>query len=191
MAGVGVADALIAGIPSMVVAVVGVVGIVITQARADARQDRIAAAGRQFERAARTLDQRREAGAELMAAVLALARHSRDVVGDGGDYSDLEPGETADVDRALSRVLMVCDSTGRRAATALMDALIAWVGAFSDETWHGIDVAEDNFVEAINGEAGGADHSHDAPAGQRSVRRFGFRGLANRRPQRRPPEKHQ
>jgi hypothetical protein len=186
MAGVGIADALIAGIPSMVVAVVGVVGIVITQARADGRQDRIAAAGRQYERAARTLDQRREAGAELMAAVIGLARHSRDVVLDGGNYSDLEPGETADVDRALSKVLMVCDATGRRAATALMDALIAWVGDFSDKTWDGLDAAEDRFVEAINGEIAGTGDLKDAPAEHRSVRRFGFRGLANRRPPRRP-----
>ncbi|BBX58329.1 hypothetical protein MSHO_36740 [Mycobacterium shottsii] len=67
-------------------ALVGVGGVVYTQRRADARQDRIAAANREFERQARTLDRQRELGAEFVSAVWLLASESRDIVDDGADY---------------------------------------------------------------------------------------------------------
>ncbi|QYL28386.1 hypothetical protein TM48_02706 [Mycobacterium shottsii] len=86
MADVTLVGVLISGIPSLIVALVGVGGVVYTQRRADARQDRIAAANREFERQARTLDRQRELGAEFVSAVWLLASESRDIVDDGADY---------------------------------------------------------------------------------------------------------
>ncbi|BBX62807.1 hypothetical protein MSAS_19810 [Mycobacterium saskatchewanense] len=152
MTDVTLASALISGIPSMLVALVGVGGVIYTQRQADARQDRIAAASREFEREARTLDKRREAAAELTTAVWQLAAHSRDVVPEGGEFADLEPRETAAVYRAHSIALMVLDAKGRAAAQALFDTLVTFVGDFSEKQWEAISDAEDTLIAVINGE---------------------------------------
>jgi hypothetical protein len=152
MPDVTLGSALISGIPSMLVALVGVVGVIYTQRRADARQDRIAMANRQFEREARVLDARQQAGAELVTAVWQLAAHSIDVVLPGGKFSDLDPAETAAAYRAASMAQMVLDPAGREAAGAVFDALVAWVGDYSEEKWKAISDAEDKLIAVINGE---------------------------------------
>ncbi|OBK16771.1 hypothetical protein A5636_24660 [Mycobacterium asiaticum] len=148
------ASVLIGGIPALLVALVGVGGVVYTQRRADARQDRIAAANREFEHQARVLDRRRELGAEFVSAVWMLATESRDQVPDGADYSDLLPSETADVRRTLSTVCMVLDQEGRKAAEQVFNALLAHVGVFTQETWDAIGAAEDALIDVINGAPG-------------------------------------
>jgi hypothetical protein len=153
MTDITVAGALIGGIPSLVVAVMGIGGVLLTQKRADDRQDRIAAANRQFDRETRFLDTRREAGAELTTAVWQLAAHSRDVVPDGGEFSDLEPAETAAAYRAQSVALIVLDLAGREAATALFEALVAFVGDFSAEKWEAISDSENVLIATVNGES--------------------------------------
>jgi hypothetical protein len=150
---VTLAGVLIGGIPSLIVALVGIGGVVYTQRRADARQDRIAAANRRFERQSRTLDRRRELGAEFVSAVWLLASESRDLVPDGAGYSDLKPVETAEVRRTLSTVCMVLDRDGREAAERVFDALLEYVGTFTQETWDAIGTAEDALVEVINEES--------------------------------------
>jgi len=152
MTDVTVAGALISGIPSMLVALVGVGGVIYTQRRADARQDRIAASNRQFERQSRVLDKRRELGAEFVSAVWLLADESRDLIPDSAGYADLKPDETASVRRALSTVCMVLDPAGRKAAEAVFEALLAYVGDFTQQKWDAISDAEDVSIATVNGE---------------------------------------
>ena len=150
---VTLAGVLIGGIPSLIVALVGVGGVVYTQRRADARQDRIATANREFERESRTVDRRRELGAEFVSAVWLLATESRDLVPDGADYSDLESSEIADVRRTLSTVCMVLDKAGRETAERVFQALLEHVGTFTQETWDAIGAAEDALIDVINDES--------------------------------------
>jgi hypothetical protein len=58
--------------------------------------------------------------------------------------------ETADVDRAFSMVLMVCDAESRKAALALLQSLIAYVGNYSREKFEAISIATEEFVTAVN-----------------------------------------
>ncbi|MGV0748053.1 hypothetical protein [Mycolicibacter minnesotensis] len=153
MADVTLANTLLAGIPSMIVAVVGVGGVIYTQRRADARQDRIAAANRHFDRESRLLDTKRELAAEFVAAAWLLASAARDFILDDGDYSDLTPKETATVRRTLSQAAMVLDPAGRKAIEAVFEALLAYVGDWSQEKWDAISEAEDKLIAVINGEA--------------------------------------
>jgi hypothetical protein len=152
MADITVADALISGIPSLLVALVGILGVIYTQKRADARQERIAAENRKFERQSRVLDKRRELGAEFVSAVWELAMESIDAVPEGAGYADLTPDETASVRRALSTLCMVLDPAGRKAAEAVFEALLAHVGEFTQHTWDVIGDAEDRLIAVINRE---------------------------------------
>lgn len=147
---VTLASVLIGGIPALIVALVGVGGVVYTQRRADARQDRIAAANREFEHQARVLDRRRELGAEFVSAVWLLATESRELVPDGAGYSNLKPSEIAEVRRTLSTVCMVLDREGREAADQVFGALLAHVGVFTQETWDAIGAAEEALIDVIN-----------------------------------------
>ncbi|MEU9805599.1 hypothetical protein [Mycobacterium sp. NPDC050853] len=153
MADVTVASALITGIPAMLTAIVGVGGVLLTQKRADARQERIATSNREFERETKLVERRREAGADLLIAVWALASRSIDLVPEGAGFKDLTPEEIAPVHRAISMVRMVCDEPGRKAADAVFESLIAHVGVFTQESWEAIGTAEDALVAAINVEA--------------------------------------
>lgn len=162
MADVTLVGVLIGGIPSLLVALVGVGGVIYTQRRADERQDRIALDNRRFERDARVLDARRAAGAELTAALWQLAAHSIDVVPEGGEFSDLNPAETAAAYRAQSVAVMVLDAEGRKAAKAAFESVVAFVGDYSEEKWDAISAAEDELIATINGEPK-ADRS--GPAG--------------------------
>ncbi|OBA86763.1 hypothetical protein A5642_22040 [Mycolicibacterium mucogenicum] len=152
MADVTLVNTLLAGIPSMVVAVVGVVGVIYTQKRADARQDRIAEISRRLEHEARVLDAQRQAGAELVTAAWQLAAHSRDVVPEGAGFDDLEPAETAAIYRAHSVMGMLLRPADRPAASAVVAAVIAFVGDFSQEKWDGIEEAELALIAVINRE---------------------------------------
>lgn len=143
---------LLSSIPSLLVALVGVVGVIYTQRRADARQDRIAAANREFERQSRVVDKRRELGAEFVSAVWALATESIDLVPEGADYSDLRAEEIAAVRRTLSTLCMVLDPAGRKAAEGVFEALLAHVGKFTQQTWDAIGDAEDQLIAVINAE---------------------------------------
>jgi hypothetical protein len=154
MTDVTFAGALISSIPSMLVALVGVGGVIYTQRRADARQDRIAASNREFERESRVLDKRRELGAEFISAVWLLAAESHDLLPDGAGYANLTPDETAGVRRALSTVCMVLDPAGRKAAEAVFEALLAFVGDFTQQKWDAIGDAENALIATINGDPG-------------------------------------
>ncbi|CAA0096097.1 Uncharacterised protein [Mycolicibacterium vanbaalenii] len=149
MPDVTLAGVLIGGIPSLIVALVGVGGIVYTQRRADQRQERTSA----IERQSRVVDKRRELGAEFLTAVWQLAAQSRDAVPDGADYSDLTQEETADVTRTYSTLRMTLDPKGRETQQAVFDALLAHVGTFKEETWEAIGKAEDALIEVINDES--------------------------------------
>jgi hypothetical protein len=151
MADATVVASVIASVTSMVVAVVSIWGILLTQKRADARQDRIAAANREFERQSRDVDKRRELGAEFVSAVWLLAAASRDLVTDGASYADLTPDETASVRRALSTVCMVLDPAGRKSAEGVFEALLAVIGDYTQEKWDAIGDAEDELIAVING----------------------------------------
>lgn len=161
---------LVSGLPTVLVAILGLVGILITQARADWRQERIAASGRQFQRDGDLLDKRRIAGAEFLVAVRALSLYSRSVLPDRSDASDLTPVERADLDRTYSQVLMVCDPVSRAAATELVRTLYDWIESFSDADWEALDKLEDRFVEAVNGET---PPSSETQPSRRSIPRFG------------------
>ena len=137
----------------MLVALVGVGGVIYTQRRADARQDRVAAANRVFERQARVVDKRRELASEFVTAVWLLGAASRDAIPDGADYSDLNLDETADVTRTLSALRLVLDPAGREAAQGVFDALLAHVGTFTQRSWDAIGEAEDKLIAEINEEA--------------------------------------
>ncbi|BBZ05989.1 hypothetical protein MDOR_01580 [Mycolicibacterium doricum] len=152
MPDVTLAGVLIGGIPSLLVALVGVGGVIYTQRRADARQDGIAKANREFERESRLLDLRRKLGAEFLSAVWVLGGESRDAIPDGADYSDLTQEETREVNRTLSALRMALDPAGRKAVQAVFDALLAHVGTFTQETWDAIGEAENGLIAAINRE---------------------------------------
>ncbi|KUI13450.1 hypothetical protein AU191_16810 [Mycolicibacterium acapulense] len=152
MADITVADALISGIPSLLVALVGIAGVIYTQKRADQRQERIAKENRKFERQSRVVDKRRELGAEFVAAVWALATESVDAVPGGASYADLTPDETAPVRRTLSTLCMVLDPAGRKAAEAVFEALLSHIGVFTQQTWDAIGDAEDKLIAVINDE---------------------------------------
>ena len=153
-------DVVVAGLFPLLVAVVGIVGVLITQARADARQERIAGAARAEERDADALDRRREAGAELMATVWEVARVSRDVLIESSTYADLNSDELKELDRAMAKTQMLCDPAGRKAATALQDSLIAFINDPTDDNWQAIGDVEDRFIETINREQSA---EHPAP----------------------------
>lgn len=152
MPDVTLTNVLLSGIPSLLVALVGVVGVVYTQRRADARQDRIAAANREFERQSWVLDKRRELAADCVTAVWLLGAMGRDVIPDGADFSDLTQDETAGVTRTLSALRIALDPAGRAAAQAVLDALLAHVGTFTQQTWDAIGDAEDQLIAVINRE---------------------------------------
>ena len=152
MADVTLVNTLLAGIPSMLVALLGIGGVIYTQKRADERQDRIAETNRRLEHEARVLDARRQAGAELVTAAWQLAAHSRDVVPEGAGFGDLEPAETAAIYRAHSVMGMLLPAADRPAASAVVEAVIAFVGDFTQEKWDGIEEAELALAAVINRE---------------------------------------
>jgi hypothetical protein len=71
---------------------------------------------------------------------------------DGAGYADLKPDETASVRHGLSTVCMVLDPAGRKAADAVFEALLAFVGDFTQQKRDAIGDAEDVLISTINGE---------------------------------------
>lgn len=47
---------------------------------------------------------------------------------------------------------MVLDPPGRKAAEAVFEALLAYVGVFTQDAWDSISAAEDALIEVINNE---------------------------------------
>ena len=112
-----------------------------------------AASSRQFEQQSSAIDKRRELGAEFISAVWQLAAKSRDLIPDGATYADLTADETFFVRRALSTVCMVLDPAGRKAAEAVFEALLAFVGDFTQQKWDAIGDAEDVLIATVNSES--------------------------------------
>ena len=83
-----------------------------------------------------------------------LAAESRDLVPDGAGYADLKPDETASVRRALSTVCIVLDPAGRKAAEAVFEALLAFVGDFTQQKWDALGDAEDVLIATRHWRAG-------------------------------------
>jgi hypothetical protein len=147
-----VGSVLITSGSTVLVALIGIVGILLTQSRADGRQERIAAADREFERASEVGDKRREAAVEFLAAVWDTARRSRDVLPDGSDYSDLPTEMSSQIDKTSAKVAVLGGPATRDAAVAMMKTLVDFVGDFSQERWDALDKAEDVLVAAVNDE---------------------------------------
>jgi hypothetical protein len=138
---------LLAGIPSLLVAVVGILGVLITQAKADGREARIAAAARESDRATRGIDQQREVAADFMALILVIAWHARKLP-KGSFWLDAfdDPKELT---RAVSRIAVICDAKVLAAAESMIDAHQAMIESPSNEGRKAVEESEDAFLAAV------------------------------------------
>jgi hypothetical protein len=147
-------NVLLGGIPSVLVAIVGLVGVRLTQASADERQYRIAREARDVQQYSEEQKSRVEAGSSLVSAVLDLAQRRRVVLSEAPtqerDYSEVTADDRVEVDIALAHVLMVCDEDARKAARKLVEALDRYPATgFSAGGWSAVEDAVDTFADLI------------------------------------------
>jgi len=142
----------VAGVPSLLVAIVGIVGVIVTQARADARARALAMDIRASESRERLGDLLREAVVEFTTAIWVTARVAREELGNGADTGHLEAAEMESIERAQSKVAILGTSGVRDAAADVIDAFHKWVETFDQHSWDGLDVAVDKFIETARSE---------------------------------------
>lgn len=136
------------GVP-LVVALLGMLGIIFTQWRADRRQDKANLDMYEQQRRIAITAQQRDAAAELISAVWELARVAVDVLpDDGGDWTDLEPGEVVRLEEAQARMYVLADERLEAATDTLIESLRAFVGNRDQKNWDAIAVAQ--FIEVLN-----------------------------------------
>ncbi|WP_157664951.1 hypothetical protein [Prescottella equi] len=138
----------VAGMPSLVVAVIGVGGVLFTQVRADARERALANAARDHADLTQASSLVREASIEFMSALWSTTRLAREVLNDDADAGHLNADEMEPLTRAYSALQILAGAELRKAADGAMDAFFAWVEAFDEGAWENLDHATDLVVDA-------------------------------------------
>lgn len=110
--------------------------------------------GREFDRAAKLLDQHRAAAVDLSVSVTAAARsvqarYNQDQV----NWTGVTGDDLTEVDAASARLGMLSDQETRDAANQLVRALVAYIESrFSPATFPAIGDAEDRLIVSVNRE---------------------------------------
>lgn len=138
---------------TVIVAVVGFVGIIVTQVLTS-RRDK----AQQEHKVAEALRERRvKAYSELIEATNELMLLIPEVLVVGSGAGSLNAAERGPMNAASSKAHLLASPSVQDAISGLVDVVYAYAEDLSEENWKAFDMAMDNFVDAAQAES---DHGN-------------------------------